>query len=93
MHRIYEIWKAYAMVVVEAYFAYCQKTENLPAVVSFGLLLAPMAAVHFFLPAWISLPLIAAILLPLLWFLGLLFYVFFTYEYKGHLPARRCPHG
>jgi len=72
MSRIYEIWKAYAMLVIEAVSAYCRKTEHLPVVVSLGLLLVPMFAADWFLPRWASLSLYAAIGLPLAWFLGTL---------------------
>ncbi|HFQ6795788.1 TPA: hypothetical protein ACHYVO_004840 [Klebsiella quasipneumoniae] len=80
MSRIYAIWKAYAMLVIEAVSAYCRKTEDLPVVVSLGLLLVPMFAADWFLPRWASLSLYAAIGLPLAWFLGTLFWVFFTHE-------------
>ena len=80
MSRIYAIWKAYAMLVIEAVSAYCRKTEDLPVVVSLGLLLVPMFAADWFLPRWASLSLYAAIGLPLAWVLGTLFWVFFTHE-------------
>jgi hypothetical protein len=54
MSRIYAIWKAYAMLVIEAVSAYCRKTEDLPVVVSLGLLLVPMFAADWFLPRWAS---------------------------------------
>ena len=79
MSRIYEIWKAYALLVVEALSAYCRATEHLPVVVSLALLLAPMLAADWFLPRWASLSLFAAIGFPLAWFLGTMFWVFFTY--------------
>jgi hypothetical protein len=59
MSRIYAIWKAYAMLVIEAVSAYCRKTEDLPVVVSLGLLLVPMFAADWFL-RWASLSLYAA---------------------------------
>jgi hypothetical protein len=68
MSRIYAIWKAYAMLVIEAVSAYCRKTEDLPVVVSLGLLLVPMFAADWF-ARWASLSLYAAIGLPLAWFL------------------------
>lgn len=79
MFRIYEIWKAYALLIVEALSAYCRATEHLPVVVSLAVLLAPMLAADWFLPRWVSLSLFAAIGLPLAWFLGTMFWVFFTY--------------
>ena len=79
MHRIYEVWKAYAMLVIDTVSAYCRSTEHLPVVVSLGLLLVPMFAADWFLPRWASLSLYAAIGLPLAWFLGTMFWVFFTY--------------
>lgn len=82
MYRIYAIWKAYAMLVIDALSAYCQKTEHLPAVLSLGLLLVPMLAADWFLPRWASLSLFAVIGLPLAWFLGTMFWVFFAYESK-----------
>ncbi|RWA36992.1 hypothetical protein [Xylella fastidiosa] len=80
MSRICEIWEAYAMLIVEALSAYYHKTEHLPFVVSFGLLLVPMFLADWFLPRWASLSLYAAIGLPLAWFLGMIFWVFFTHK-------------
>ena len=80
MFHIYEIWKTYALLVIEAVSAYCQKTERLPVVVSLGLLLAPLFAANWLLPRWASLSLYAAIGLPLAWFLGTMFWVCFTCE-------------
>lgn len=83
MSRIYTIWKAYTLLVAEALSAYCQRTEHLPFVVSLGLLLVPMIAAVWFLPHWASLSLSVAIGLPLVWFLGMLFWVFFTLRPNG----------
>lgn len=80
MYRIYEIWKAYALFVVEAIFACQRRIEHLPDIVSFGLLLVPLIAVEWFLPRWASLSIFAAIGLPMLWFFGALFCVYFTYR-------------
>lgn len=82
MSRIYEIWKTYAMFIVEAVMAYCERTEHLPFVVSFGGLIAPLFAVDYFLPRWAALPIYAAIGLPLAWFIGSMLWVFFAHEYN-----------
>lgn len=79
MYRIYEIWKAYALFVVGVFSAYSERTDHLPLVVSLGMLLVPMVAADWFFPRWASLSLYAAIGLPLAWFLGTMFWVFFTY--------------
>jgi hypothetical protein len=57
MSRIYAIWKAYAMLVIEALSAYCRKTGHLPVVLSLGLLLVPIFAADWFLPRQASLSL------------------------------------
>lgn len=80
MSRLYEIWKAYAMLVIDAVSAYCRATDHWPAIASLGLLFVPMLAADWLLPRWASLSLYAAIGLPLAWFLGTLFWVFFTHE-------------
>jgi hypothetical protein len=71
------------MLVIEAVSTYCRKTGHLPDMVSLGLLLVLMFAVDWFLPRWASLSLYAAIGLPLAWFLGTMFWAFFTYEYRA----------
>lgn len=80
MYRIYEVWTTYAMLVVDAVSAYCRKTEHLPFALSLGLLVVPMFAANWFLPRWASLSLYAATGLPLAWFLGMMFRVFFIHE-------------
>ena len=82
MYRIYEAWKAYAMFIVEAVMAYCERTQHLPIVVSLGSLILPFFAVDWFLPRWVALPIYAAIGLPMLWFIGTMFWVFFAHEYN-----------
>lgn len=79
MYRIYEVWVAYAAFVIEAFFAYCRRTEHWPVIVSLGLLLVPMFAADWFLPRWASLSLFAAIGLPLVWFFGVMVWLHFTY--------------
>jgi hypothetical protein len=79
MHRIYEAWIAYAMLVTDAVSAYCRRTEHWPFVVSMGLLLIPMFAADWFLPRWASLSLYAAIGLPMVWIFGTMLWVYFTY--------------
>jgi hypothetical protein len=80
MYRIYEIWKAYALFVVGVLFAYGERTDHLPMPVSLGFLLLPVLAADWFLPRWASLSVFAAVGLPLAWFMGTMFYVFFAYS-------------
>ncbi len=79
MYRIYEVWKAYALFVVAALTAYIDRTDYFSTPVSFGLLLLPLLAADWFLPRWASLSIFAGLGLPLAWFLGNVFYVFFAY--------------
>lgn len=80
MYRIYEAWKAYAILIVEAVMAYCERTQHF--VVSIGSLILPLFAVDWFLPRWAALSIYAAIGLPLAWFLGSMFWVFFAHEHN-----------
>jgi hypothetical protein len=80
MYQIYKVWTTYAMLVVEGFSAYSRKTEHWPFAQSMGLLLVPMFAANWFLPRWASLSLYAAIGLPLAWFIGAMFWVFFTHK-------------
>ncbi|WAK04327.1 hypothetical protein [Methylobacter sp. YRD-M1] len=76
MFCIYDLWKKYALFVIDAVSAYCRNTEHLPFVVSLGGLLLPLLAAGWFLPRWASLSIYAAICLPLAWFLGCMIGVF-----------------
>ncbi len=38
VYRIYKVWVAYAMLVAEAFYAYCRRTEHWPVIVSLGVL-------------------------------------------------------
>lgn len=80
MQKIYEMWTDYVLFVVGALTAYSDCTDYLPAPVSFGLLLLPLLAADWFLPRWASLAVFAGVGLPLAWFLGTVFYVFFAYS-------------
>lgn len=80
MQRIYSMWTAYALFVVSVFSAYSERTDHLPLPVSLGFLLLPMLAADWFLPRWASLSIFAAVGLPLAWFLGTMFYVFFAYS-------------
>lgn len=80
MYRAYELWKAYAMVIVDGLFAYINKAEDWgwPPLLTLALPLAAMFAADWFLPRWASLGVFTALGLPMAWFLGSMFYVFFT---------------
>lgn len=80
MSRIYELWKIYALFIVDAVFVYSRNTEHLPFVVSLGGLLLPLLAADWFLPRWASLPIYAAICLPLMWFVGCIIGVFINHS-------------
>ena len=71
---------AVALFLIERRLASLRMAAGRGSVVSLGLLLVPMFAADWFLPRWASLSLYAAIGLPLAWFLGTLFWVFFTHE-------------
>lgn len=82
MYRIYDAWKDYALFIVEVFFAYCERTQHLPVIVTIGTLTIPFLAVDYFLPRWVALPIYAAIGLPLGWFICSMLWVFFTQEYN-----------
>lgn len=82
MCRVHEVWNEYALIIVDALFAYTERTQHLPVVVSFGSLIVPFLVVDYFLPRWVALSIYAAIGLPLAWFLGSMFWAFFTQEYN-----------
>jgi len=78
MSGIYEIWKAYAIFIVETMSACCKFIEDLPDAVALGVLILPVVAIKLFLPYWAALTIAAAIGLPMLWFLGVMFWLLFA---------------
>lgn len=80
MYRIYEMWRIYAMFIVEAVFSFCKWAESLPDVVAMMILTLPVFAIILFLPHWAALSLGAAIGFPMIWFLGAMFGMFFSYD-------------
>jgi hypothetical protein len=80
MSGIYEIWKTYAMFIVETWCACCKHTEGLPNVMAMGVLSLPVIAISWFLPLWAALSIYAAIGLPMLWFFDGMFRVFFAFD-------------
>lgn len=78
MSGIYEIWKAYAMFIVETVMTCIERTNGLPVAVALGVLILPVVAIKLFLPYWAVLSIAAAIGLPMLWFLGVMFWLLFA---------------
>lgn len=84
MNRLYVIWFAYVMFIMNAIFAFAKSMEHLPIIYPFGSVLLILGAVDVFLPRWAALSIYAATGLPLLSFLCLSFYVFFTeHDFTG----------
>jgi len=84
MYRLYEIWFAYVMFVVNAVSAFARSMEHLPIIFPLGSMLLVLGAVDLFLPRWAALSIYAATGLPMLSYLGTIFYVFFThYDFTG----------
>lgn len=84
MSRLYKVWFDYVMFVMNALFAFAKSMEHLPFIVPFVSILLVLGAVDLFLPRWAALSIYAATGLPLLSFLCLIFYVFFThYDFTG----------
>jgi hypothetical protein len=89
MNRLYEIWFAYVMFIVNALLAFARSMEHLPFIVPFGSLILVLGAVDLFLPRWAALSIYATTLLPLVSFLCTMFYVYFThYDFSGR-PRHR----
>ncbi len=80
MYRLYEIWVAYAMFIVETVSAFSRWMEDLPIIFPLGSMFLALYAVDLFLPRWASLSIYAATGLPMVWYLSTLFYVFFTHH-------------
>jgi hypothetical protein len=89
MYRLYELWSAYVMFIVNALLAFAKSMEHLPFIVPFGSLILILGAVDLFLPRWAALSIYAATLLPLVSFLCTMFYVYFTHY---DLTGRRRHH-
>ena len=91
MVRAYEIWKAYAMAVVDAVFAYLDKTDDWgwPPVLAMVLPLLPLLAVDRFVSRWVSLGLFLPVGLPIGWFVGSLFCAYLATEHGSYREVRR----
>jgi len=84
MFRLYEIWFAYVMFVVDAVSAFARSMEHLPIIFPIGSMFLVLGAVDLFLPRWAALSIYAATGLPVAFYLATLFYVFFThYDLTG----------
>lgn len=81
MYRAYELWKAYVMFVIDRLFTYLDKSEEWgwPIAATIALPLLPLFAADWFLPRWASLSVCAAVGVPMAWFLGSMFYVYFAH--------------
>lgn len=80
MLKLYDIWTAYALAVVEAVIGYAELTEDWPVPLSLAVFAAPMVAAKVFLPAWLSMLLFAAVGLPLGWFLVTMILTYYEYH-------------
>jgi hypothetical protein len=81
MSGIYEIWKAYAMFIVETVFAYFDRIEVLPDVIAMSVLILHVLAINWFLPLWAVLLIYAVIGLPMVWFFGAMSWAVFTNDF------------
>lgn len=84
MYRLYEIWFTYVMFIIDAVSAFSRRMEHLPIIFPLGSMFLTLYAVDLFLPRWAALSIYAATGLPMLSYLGTIFYVFFThYDFTG----------
>ncbi|UVA77139.1 hypothetical protein [Pandoraea commovens] len=69
MERIYEIWKVYALTIVNAWSAYTEKTDEWgwPVLATLAIPFGLLAGSALFLPLWAHTVIFLAIALPFVW--------------------------
>jgi len=84
MYRLYEIWSTYVMFIIDAVSAFSRRMEHLPIIFPLGSMFLALYALNLFLPRWAALSIYEPTGLPVAFYLGTLFYVFFThYDFTG----------